>query len=243
MRDEEDHPLLAPLGEIAEQLALGDRIEGSGRFVEDEDGRVANDGASDGQALALARGELAAALAKFGLVALLHLADELVRARDLRRRFHVRHRLAFGGVADVVGDGAGEQHVLLQGDGGGGADVVHAQVADVGVVEDNGALLRIVEPQDHRHEGGLARSGGADDGRDGAGVCHEVNAAKHRQPLGGLRKGRACPVLCRVRRKHRHLVGEMQIAAGNAAERSREGSRIVAVNDVRLKVEQEEGAL
>ena len=116
--DQEHHPVLAPFGEIAEQFALREGIKRSRGFVEDQDGRVADDCARDGEALPLAGGELATTLAKLGLVTVFHLADELVCAGDLGCRLHVRHGLAFGGVADVVGDGAGEQHVLLQGDGG-----------------------------------------------------------------------------------------------------------------------------
>ena len=50
--------------------ALGFGVEGTGRFVEDENGRVLHDGARDGEALALAAGKHRAPLADDGVVAL-----------------------------------------------------------------------------------------------------------------------------------------------------------------------------
>ena len=50
-------------------LALGVDVEGRGRLVEDQDRRRLEHGAGDGDALLLAAGELQAALADLGLVA------------------------------------------------------------------------------------------------------------------------------------------------------------------------------
>ena len=55
-------------------LALG--VEGGGGLVEEQDRRVLQDGAGDGDALALAAGERHAALADHGGVALRQGADE-----------------------------------------------------------------------------------------------------------------------------------------------------------------------
>ena len=72
MRDRDDG---AALGEAVEGLldeALALVIEGGSGFVEDEHGRIAQDRARDGEALALATGERDAALADGRLVALRH---------------------------------------------------------------------------------------------------------------------------------------------------------------------------
>ncbi len=50
-------------------LGLGFGIERRGRLVEEDDRRVAEEGAGDGNALALAAGKFGAALAKLGVVA------------------------------------------------------------------------------------------------------------------------------------------------------------------------------
>ena len=53
---------------LHQRLALG--VERAGRLVEQQDRRVAQDGAGDGDALALAAGQRHAALAEQGVVAL-----------------------------------------------------------------------------------------------------------------------------------------------------------------------------
>ena len=60
-------------------FGLGLGIERGGGFVEDEDGRVADKGAGDGDALALAAGEALAAFAERRVVALREVLDEVVR--------------------------------------------------------------------------------------------------------------------------------------------------------------------
>ena len=58
-------------------LALGMDVEGRGRLVEDQDRRRLEDGAGDGDALLLAAGELQAALADLGRVAVGQRFDEV----------------------------------------------------------------------------------------------------------------------------------------------------------------------
>ncbi len=55
-------------GFLHEALAFG--IEAAGGFIEDEDGRIREDGACNGEALALAAGDLRTALTHEGIVAL-----------------------------------------------------------------------------------------------------------------------------------------------------------------------------
>ena len=62
-------------------LALVFRVERGGRLVEQEDRRVLQEGAGDGDPLALAAGEPRARLADGGVVALGQVKDELVRRR------------------------------------------------------------------------------------------------------------------------------------------------------------------
>ena len=63
-------------GGLDELFAFG--VEVAGGFVEDEDLRRGENGASDGDALALAAGEFDAALADEGLVAVGEFVDEFV---------------------------------------------------------------------------------------------------------------------------------------------------------------------
>ncbi len=91
-------------------------VEGAGGLVEDEDAGVGEDGAGDGDPLALAAGELDAALAYDGVVLLGKTLGELVDAGDAAGIYE----LLFGGVRaaeeDVFADGAVEEEGLLQDD-------------------------------------------------------------------------------------------------------------------------------
>ena len=66
--------------------ALALVVERAGRLVEDQDARIGDQRAGDGDALALAARQAAAALADDGVVAFGQLEDEVVRAGELRRR-------------------------------------------------------------------------------------------------------------------------------------------------------------
>ncbi len=73
----------AALHQVAQAIldhGLGLGVERAGGLVEDEDAGVGEDGAGDGDALALAAGELDAALAYDGLVLLGEALGELVDA-------------------------------------------------------------------------------------------------------------------------------------------------------------------
>ena len=100
MRDDDRR---APLHQAIERglhqsLALG--IERAGRFVEQQDRRIAQDGARDGDALALAAGKPRAALAEERVVALRQLAQELVGRGGRGRGFD----FGVGGVGPAVAD-------------------------------------------------------------------------------------------------------------------------------------------
>src|SRR4051794_22505440 len=88
-------------------------VDGAGGLVEDQDGRVAEHGAGQGDPLALATGEAEPALADDRVVAVGQTCDELVRIGAAGGG----HDLVAGGVAvavgDVPGDGVLEQDRLL----------------------------------------------------------------------------------------------------------------------------------
>ena len=76
-------------------------VERGGRLVEHQDRRVLEDHARDRDALALAAGELHAALADLGVVAapavpVLQVEDELVRMRELRGARSISASVALG---------------------------------------------------------------------------------------------------------------------------------------------------
>ena len=96
-------------------LALGLGVDRAGRLVEDQDARIVQQGARDGDPLALAARQRVAALADHGVVAVRQPADEVVGVgRARRRRPPAPMRGVRQAVADVVGDGAVEQVRVLQ---------------------------------------------------------------------------------------------------------------------------------
>ena len=93
-------------------LCLGVYVRG--RFIENEDARIAEDGAGNCDALFLTAGELAALFADAGIVTIGPAHDELVGIGGAC----CRDDLVWTGrgirVPDVVGDGAVEQELILE---------------------------------------------------------------------------------------------------------------------------------
>ena len=144
----------------AEERLLDDRlvfgIDRRERLVEDEDGRIAQDGAGDGDPLALAAGEPDAAFPDHGLVARRQDGDEVVGVGEAAGFLH----LVFGRVGlaelEVVLDGAVKEVGVLVDDRDLPAEIVCRHGPDVAAADRDGALLRVPEPQQQAHDRGLA---------------------------------------------------------------------------------------
>jgi hypothetical protein len=61
---------------------LGARVDAAGGFVEDQDGRVGQDGPGNRQQLALSLAQVAGPFGEHGLVAMRQQADEMVGVRQ-----------------------------------------------------------------------------------------------------------------------------------------------------------------
>ena len=168
--------------EELDDLHLHGHVEGGGRLVEDDELRLQDHGAGDGDALALAAGELVrVALGGGGVEADLvedggdaaGLVAEAVHGEalgdDLRDR-HARGERAVGVLEDHL-------HVAAE-----RAELGVLPALDVLAEEDDAALGRD-EAHDGEREGGLAGAGLADDaeglaGADGdGGVVHRLDVA------------------------------------------------------------------
>ena len=84
VRDDDGGAVLAEMLDRLLHLALGFGIERGGRLVEQDDRRVLEQGARNGDALALAAGQLRAVLADRRVVAEREAHDEIMRAGRLR---------------------------------------------------------------------------------------------------------------------------------------------------------------
>ena len=185
-----------------EDDALVQAVEVGGRLVQQEEGRIVEEGAGHADALALAAGEGTAQLAHRGIVALGQLPDETVQRRLFAGRFH----LGTGGIApgnfDIVLDGVVEQFRLLrhkallrpQRSG------IHA--ADVLCTKADAAAGNIPETEQQPQEGGFSAAGAARDAHnlpfgDGqAQVVQDflVRVSEADLPGLGTGKGRVGPI-------------------------------------------------
>jgi hypothetical protein len=89
-------------------------IEGARGFVENEDARVADQRAGDGDALTLTARQRCAALADNSVVTVRQFEDELMSAGERRHADHPFQRHARIGERDVLAHRAVEEHILLQ---------------------------------------------------------------------------------------------------------------------------------
>ncbi len=122
---------------------LGAGVERAGGFVQQQDRRVLEDGAGDGDALLFAAGKLQAALAHHGVIALRQLDDEFVDLGQPRRFLDLGIAGADPAIGDVVADRVVEQHRVLRNDADGGAQARLRDVADVLPV-DGHRCLRLI---------------------------------------------------------------------------------------------------
>ena len=111
--DDEGRPALHQVGEGLLHQPLGLGVERGGGLVEDEDGRVLEQGARDGDALPLPAGEPAPPLADHGVVAARQVEDEVVGEGRARRRLDARLVHVVEAVGDVGAHGVVEEHRLL----------------------------------------------------------------------------------------------------------------------------------
>src|ERR1017187_7114628 len=114
VRDDDYGAVLHQVGQrlLYQHFAL--RVQVAGGFVQDQDGRVLEQGARDGEALALSAGEFGAAIANHGLVAFREALDEIVGESGLGGGADGSFRYALAAVGDVVGHGVVEQKRVLR---------------------------------------------------------------------------------------------------------------------------------
>ena len=148
-------------GLVDQRLRLG--VQGRGGFVEDQDIRVLDQGARDGDALLLSARQLRAARPDVRVQPVGEVAQELAVCLA-GRGVELRAGCARFAVRDVLGDCTGEEHRLLGDDADFAAQLFGVQGADVDAVDLDGAGGGRVETQQEMGDGGFAAARGADDG-------------------------------------------------------------------------------
>src|SRR5690606_18235617 len=142
-----------------------------GRLVKQQDGRIAQNGASNRKPLPLAARKRHAALSYRRIVPVLQCHDEIMRQRGLCCRLHFRARSAGPAEGDVLGGTRGQHRHLLRDDGDTLAHRARIGTPDVGSVDQHFAAVRVVIAQEQREDRAFARAGRSYD-RDGLAWRH-----------------------------------------------------------------------
>src|ERR1017187_7511151 len=114
VRDDDNGAVLHQVGQrlLYQHFAL--RVQVAGGFVQDQDGRVLEQRARDGETLALSAGEFDAAVANHGLVSFREARDEFAGQGGLGGGVDGFLRNAFAAIGDVVGHRVVEQKRVLR---------------------------------------------------------------------------------------------------------------------------------
>ena len=164
---------LVQCGDLAAHRHAQLGVEVGQRLVEEEDARLAHDGAADRHALALAAGELRRTA-----------VEQRVEAQKLRRRVDLALDLGTRR-ADVL---ESERHVLAHGhvrvqrvrlEHHGEPAIRGGHVVDPRAVDHDVAARDLLEPADHAQERGLAAAGRPDEDDELAIGDREVHAVDH----------------------------------------------------------------
>ena len=157
--DGDDGALSCDAGDSALDLLFRFHIHGSGRLVQNDDRRAAEDRPGDGDALFLTAGEADAALADLRVIAVGHLHDVRVDVCGAGRFADLLRRGVGSVVGDVFRDAAVEQERILQHRRDISAQALQRDAVDVLPVDQDMTGVRLVEAGDQLGEGRLADAG------------------------------------------------------------------------------------
>lgn len=158
------------------------RIHGGRAVVQDQDLRPFQQSPGNAQALFLAAGEVAAALVHPGIVAFGHPFDEFVRtgpAAGFGDFFPGGFRIA---PAQVVGYGAGKQHIFLQHHGHAFPQGFQPVAAHIHAAHLHAAARYVVQPGDQLHQGGFAAAGAPHEADCLPALYVQIDILQHRFP-------------------------------------------------------------
>src|SRR5581483_3118670 len=152
-------------------------VEGGGSFVQNQNRRILEQRAGNGQALTLATGEPEPALPDHSIVPRGEGQNEVMRESGPGGGldfFHGNVRLA---VSDVVAYGVVEEHGFLGNDADLRSQRGERDVADILVVDEDAAACDVEEARNQVNQSALPCSAGADDGENLPAFYVEIDAA------------------------------------------------------------------
>src|ERR1700722_2111393 len=189
MGNDKHRPAAGDLGHVLLNDPLTLVVERARRLVEDQDARIGNQRAGDGEALTLACGQAAAAIAHDRVVAFGQFENEVVGPRKLRRSNDTLDRQRGIGQRNVVPDRAVEQHVFLKHDTDLATQPGRIDLREIDAVDQHTAALRDIEALDELGERALARAGRTDDADQLAGRNGQADVVQHFRPVDPVAEG------------------------------------------------------
>src|SRR5262249_7982109 len=171
-----DHDRRSPLAEVLDRalnLTLGLRIERSRRLVEQDDRRVLEQGARDGDALALAAGDLQAVLTDLRFIPARERRDEVVRVSGLGGGDDLGLARTQTSERDILAHRAAKQENILPDIGDLAAQRAARYRRNVLSVDDDGAAVDVIEAQDQIENCRFTAARGSDEWGDMAGFRDE----------------------------------------------------------------------
>ncbi len=221
MRDDQDRAVGGGLAQRPGERGLVDGVEVRGRLVQQEQPRPGEQGAGQGDALPLPRGEGAAAVAEPAVEAAgqpPHHGAEPGQPDDAEDLVLPG---AGRGVGEVLPERALQHMRVLVHQGDTGPALPAAEGGGGAAVETDGPGIRLVQARDQGEEGALARPRAADQGHQSMARHGERHPAQHRPvrdvpeaDVGQLQRGRR-----RVRRVRR----DPRAGRGRSGSRGRDG--------------------
>ena len=136
-------------------FTLGETVDAGGGFIQNEDAGISHYGPRKGKQLPLADGQVDAALAEHGIVALRQARNEVVGTHGACGALYLLATGILRAVADVFVDAAGKQERLLQHHRDATAQRVLRRVAHIHATDEHLPLPHIVEAVQQGHGGGF----------------------------------------------------------------------------------------
>ena len=179
MGDDEGGAALGQLVKGPLDFGLGNAVQGGGSFVQDQDRRIFQEDAGNGDALLLPAGEERAPLPHVGVEPVGHSHDIVVDLRLPGGGDHLVGGGAGAAVANVLHNAGGEEEHILLHHANVPAQALLGDVPHIQAVDGDAALRHVVEAGDQVAEGGLAAAGGPHNGDGLAGPNVEGDVVEH----------------------------------------------------------------
>ena len=155
-------------------------VDTGGRLVEDQHPGIGQKRPCKGDELSLTGGEPASAFVYFRVISVFHFHDEIMRTNCFGSPDDVFVGGGAVAIADIVHDRSGENKAVLHHNAHLRAKGVDRHLGDIHIVDQDRAGVDIVEPADQIYDGGLAGSGGADNGEAFPGVSRKIDILQDR---------------------------------------------------------------